>query len=160
MTTPATPAELFRSEMFARLDAQAEMIGSLRTDSARQDELIIKLTDGLTSLINGLTSAAATAHAASQPAATAGETVTFWATGLIHNIANGKHAYYLTGGEYHKFGVRIWPEVLSVIGLTDMIDSSADVHAIDPINVRASVEDYISKSGKPARGPQKIIGKA
>ncbi len=160
MTTPATPAELFRSEMFARLDAQAEMIGSLRTDSARQDELIIKLTDGLTSLINGLTSAAATAHAASQPATTAGETVTFIASILRHDQTGKKHAYFLLGGRYARFGVRVWPEVLPLLGLAEYETMPPDEYTLPaPVSVRAEVGEY-EHEGETKRGPRKVIGKA
>jgi hypothetical protein len=159
-TPNPTAAEIFRSEMFARLDVQAEMITSLRADSARQDELIVKLTDGLTSLVSGLTSAAATARAASQPAAPAGETVTYTADTLVHNVANGKDSFYLRGGQFAQFGIRIWPEVLEKIGLGVMIKSPPALHPIQPIDVIAIVEDYVNKKGEPARGPQKIIGRA
>jgi hypothetical protein len=51
--------------------------------------------------------------------------------------------------------------VLESIGLANMLDSAANVHGLDePVNVRASVEDYTKKDGTTGRGPHKVIGLA
>lgn len=172
MTTP-TPTvnkvEEFRAEMLTKIDTANGNVDELKEQiailAAASANLLAEITavrndvqwinQRMTIAIERFQTASA-----SQPAK-AGESVTFWATGLIHNIANGKHAYYLTGGEYHKHGIRVWPEVLESIGLGAMLDSAADVHAIaEPLNVRASVEDWINKKGECGRGPHKVIGLA
>ena len=171
MTTPApTPnaVEIFRAEMLTQVSATNENVESLKETiailAAASANLLAEITavrndvqwigERMTAALDRFQTASA-----SQPAKA--ETVTFWATGLIHNIANGKHAYYLTGGEYHKHGVRVWPEVLEAIMLANMLESAADVHSLrEPVNVRASVEDWINKKGECGRGPHKVIGLA
>ena len=162
MTTPLTPAEIFRTEMFARLDAQGETIDAMREDLIHQEELIIKLTNGLTALLDGLQSAttAATATAASQPAQV-GKTSTFFASEIVYGVdENGKQFFKLRGGPWSKSGIRIWPEVFPIIGLTAPAEYGR-TPINPPVNVLVEWHDYTDPKTKETRAtPYKLIGKA
>lgn len=49
-----------------------------------------------------------------------GETVEFPAAELIPEMLKGELYWKITGGQYTKFGVRVWPEVLEAAGMTDL----------------------------------------
>lgn len=87
--------------------------------------------------------AAATAAAASQ-------TVTFDASILLVGLDdNGQPTYKAKGGQYMKFGVRIWPEVLPALGL----DPSQLKPGPNPISLR-----LLALLGDT--GPRKVISLA
>jgi hypothetical protein len=96
---------------------------------------------------------AALAQAAARPqtaAATEGETVTFDASILlIGTDDNGDPTYKIKGGQYMKFGVRVWPEVLPLLE----IDVSKLKPGPNPFNLK--VRALMGKLG-----PRKIIGPA
>jgi hypothetical protein len=152
MTTTPTPqpermtaAELRESfeSLQATIDALNSSVAFIRTD-------LDALRDAL-------------AHAASQrPAEPTQETITFTADTLRHDQSGKKHAYFLLGGQYTKFGVRIWPEVLPLVDLAEYENQPPDEYKLEtPVTVRASVEEYKDKdTGELKRGPRKVIGKA
>ena len=78
------------------------------------------------------------------------ETVDFLATTLLVGIDdNGQPTYKAKGGQYAKFGVRIWPEVLPALG----IDPAALKPGPNPVNLH--VLDLMGD-----KGPRKVIGLA
>ena len=89
--------------------------------------------------------------AAGQPQAapvSAGQTVDFVATVLLVGMDdNGQPTYKAKGGQYMKFGVRVWPEVLPALG----VDPASLKPGPNPINlkVRALMGEH---------GPRKVIG--
>ena len=136
MSTPPTPAS-----QPDRISA-AELRSVLQALTERLDQIEASLAavrDGLT--------AAASQPAASQPA---GETVTFDATILLMSYDdNGLPVYKVKGGQYMKFGVRIWPEVLPALG----VDPATLKPGPNPVNLRVRV-----LMGE--HGPRKVISLA
>jgi len=84
------------------------------------------------------------------PAAQAGPTVVFMAEVLSFGIAeDGKPVYKIKGGQYQKFGVRVWPEALPLLGV--------DAASLKP-GPNAFSKAVIALMGE--KGPQKVIGLA
>jgi hypothetical protein len=110
-------------------------------------ERLDQIESEITALREGL------AAAASQPQGapvSAGQIVEFVATILLVGVDdNGQPTYKAKGGQYMKFGVRIWPEILPELG----IDPASLKPGPNPINlhVQALMGD---------KGPRKIIGLA
>jgi hypothetical protein len=101
----------------------------------------------ITALRDGLTAAASQPQSAP---ASAGQTVVFWATTLLVGMDdNGQPTYKAKGGQYAKFGVRIWPEVLPSLG----IDPATLKSDPNPINL-----NVLALMGE--KGPRKVIGLA
>jgi hypothetical protein len=132
MTTPI-PDKITPAELRAAFQALTECLDTIEAD-------ITALRDGL-------------AAAATQPQATpapAGQTVDFLATTLLVGIDdNGQPTYKARGGQYAKFGVRIWPEVLPSLG----IDPATLKPGPNPINLHV-----LALMGE--KGPRKVIGLA
>jgi hypothetical protein len=98
-------------------------------------------------LRDGLAAAATQPQAAPAPA---GQTVDFLATTLLVGIDdNGQPTYKAKGGQYAKFGVRIWPEVLPALG----IDPANLKPGPNPVNLQV-----LALMGE--KGPRKVIGLA
>ena len=92
----------------------------------------------------------ATAANQQQPPAASGQTVTFEATTLLVGIDDaGQPTYKAKGGQYAKFGVRIWPEVLPSLG----IDPAALKPGPNPVNLH-----LVALMGE--KGPRKVISLA
>jgi hypothetical protein len=126
-TDKMTPAELRRA-----FQALTERLDQIEAE-------ITALRDGLTA-------------AASQPqsAASAGQTVEFVATILLVGMDdNGQPTYKAKGGQYMKFGVRIWPEILPELGL----DPASLKPGPNPVNLHV-----LALMGE--KGPRKVIGLA
>ena len=91
------------------------------------------------------------AAAANQPPSapvSAGQTVEFLATILLVGVDdNGQPTYKAKGGQYMKFGVRVWPEVLPELG----IDPGSLKLGPNPVNLHV-----LALMGE--KGPRKIIG--
>jgi hypothetical protein len=107
-------------------------------------ERLDQIEASLASLREGLT-AAANQPAGSQPA---GETVIFDASVLLMSYDdNGQLVYKIKGGQYMKFGVRVWPEVLPALG----VDPAKLKPGPNPVSfrVRALMGEH---------GPRKVIG--
>ncbi len=79
---------------------------------------------------------------------TLGETITFDPQTLLMSYDDtGQPIYKAKGGQYQKFGVRIWPEVLPTLG----VDPASLKPGPNPVNLRLRVlmGDH---------GPRKVIG--
>jgi hypothetical protein len=122
-----TPAELRRA-----FQALTERLDQIEAE-------ITALRDGL--------AAAGQPQAAPAPA---GQTVDFLATVLLVGVDdNGQPTYKAKGGQYMKFGVRVWPEVLPALG----VDPAGLKPGPNPVTlkVRALMGEH---------GPRKVIGLA
>jgi hypothetical protein len=81
------------------------------------------------------------------PTASTGTTIEFTASTLQVGIDdNGNPTYKAKGGQYSKFGIRIWPEVLPELG----IEPATLKPGPNPVNLR-----LIALMGE--RGPRKVI---
>jgi hypothetical protein len=90
------------------------------------------------------------AAGAATPAAPQGATVVFMAETLSYGIAeDGKPVYKIKGGQFTKFGVRVWPEALQLLGI--------DAAQLKP-GPNAFSAPVIALMGE--KGPQKVIGLA
>jgi hypothetical protein len=120
----------------------AELRAALQALTERLDQIEASLA----AVREGLTAAA------SQPAASpaAGETMTMEATILLMSYDdNGQPVYKVKGGQYMKFGVRVWPEVLPALG----VDPATLKPGPNPINLRVRV-----LMGE--HGPRKVVSLA
>src|SRR5512137_847441 len=132
-TEPPTPDKMTPAELRHAFQALTERLDQIEAE-------ITALRDGLV-------------VAASQPQsapASPGQTVDFVATILLVGVDdNGLPTYKAKGGQYMKFGVRVWPEVLPTLG----IDPAALKPGPNTINlkVRALMGEH---------GPRKVIGPA
>jgi hypothetical protein len=101
----------------------------------------------ITALRDGLSLAASQPQAAT---ATAGQMVDFVATILLVGVDdNGLPTYKAKGGQYMKFGVRVWPEILPELG----IDPVSLKPGPNPINLKV-------RALMGEKGPRKVIGLA
>jgi hypothetical protein len=120
----------------------AELRNALQALTERLDQIEASLAG----LREGLTTAA------SQPAANlpAGETVTVDASILLMSYDdNGQPVYKVKGGQYMKFGIRVWPEVLPSLG----VDPAKLKPGPNPVTLRVRV-----LMGE--HGPRKVISLA
>lgn len=108
--------------------------------------------DQIESEINTLREGLAAAASQPQGSATApdGQTVDFLATVLLVGVDDaGQPTYKAKGGQYAKFGVRIWPEVLPQLG-------------INPASLKPGPNavqlHLVALMGE--KGPRKVIGLA
>jgi hypothetical protein len=108
MTSPTSTPDL--SPRSGEKITAAELRAALQSLTERLDQIeanIISLRDGL--------AAAATQSAAIQPA---GETISLDVSLLLMSYDdNGHPVYKAKGGQYQKFGVRVWPEILPALGV-------------------------------------------
>jgi hypothetical protein len=145
MTTPAHPSSTSQPDT-DKPGAGRMTAVELRTALQALTERLDQIESSLAVLREGLT-AAASQPAASQPA---GEAVIFDATILLMSYDdNGQPVYKVKGGQYMKFGVRIWPEVLPALG----VDPATLKPGPNPINLRVRV-----LMGE--HGPRKVISLA
>ncbi|MGA2490016.1 MAG: hypothetical protein ABSF99_07485 [Anaerolineales bacterium] len=135
MTTPTpAPEKITAAELRAAFQTLAERLDTIETELAAMRE--------------GLATAAAQPQAATT--APAGQTVDFVANTLLVGIDdNGQPTYKAKGGQYAKFGVRIWPEVLPILG----IDPASLKPGPNAVNLR-----LVALMGE--KGPRKVIGLA
>lgn len=120
----------------------------LRTAFRHLEERLDALHTEIANMRDGLTQAAASPAAAAPQAA--GSTVTFDGTILLLSYDdNGEATYKIKGGQYMKYGVRIWPETLPELGL------DPDTLKPGPNTVRLKVVALLGENG-----PRKIIGLA
>ena len=146
MTTPNTTPTLDRMtaaelrDQFANLHTE---IDSLRAEIATIRETMTAIADGLQQ-----TGAAATDQDA---APTPRPTITFIANSISLDYIDGKPAYKARGGQFTKFGVRIWPEALHFFNVTPE-NLKPGINQIQPLEVIAE----LTESGQP----RKVIGKA
>ena len=135
MTTPTnpTPDRITPAELRALFQTLYERLDAIENDiAARFDAL------------------AAAAASQPQPAAPTGQTVTFDATILLMSYDdNGQPVYKVKGGQYQKFGVRVWPEVLPALG----VDPASLKPGPNPLTLRV-----VALMGE--KGPRKVISLA
>ena len=159
MTTPTTTspqqaAELFRDDIGVLvIDHLAQVFGAIDEIRAAFDLLHVEISEiraDLFQMREGL------AHAA-QPAPAVGTFGEMEITTIIMTYSDkGEAAYKATGTPYNKFGVRVWPEVLPVLG----VDPAALHPGPNTINtIRARVLMTEPEEGKAAQ-PRKVTGKA
>ncbi len=119
-----------------------ELRAALQSLTERLDQIEASLA----AVREGLT-VAASQPVPSQPA---GESVIMEATILLMSYDdNGQPVYKVKGGQYMKFGVRVWPEVLPALG----VDPASLKPGPNPINLRVRV-----LMGE--HGPRKVISLA
>ena len=132
--TPPTPTN-------DRITA-AELRDAFQSLTERLDQIEASLV----TLRDGLTAAAQQPAPAAAPMG-AGQVVTFDASIILVGIDdNGQYTYKAKGGQYLKFGVRIWPEVLPALG----IDPDELKPGPNPCSLR-----LVALMGE--RGPRKVI---
>lgn len=143
MKTPQHPKSLSGTQPTPA--SQPERISAAELRSALQalTERLDQIEASLAAVREGLTAAA------SQPVTSppAGETVTVDASILLMSYDdNGQPVYKVKGGQYMKFGIRVWPEVLPALG----VDPATLKPGPNPINLRVRV-----LMGE--HGPRKVI---
>jgi hypothetical protein len=120
----------------------AELRLALQSLTERLDQIEASLA----AVREGL-SAAASQPISSQPA---GEIIIVDASVLLMSYDdNGQPIYKVKGGQYMKFGIRVWPEVLPVLG----IQTTSLKPGPNPINLRVRV-----LMGE--HGPRKVVSLA
>lgn len=124
------------------MTTEAITLEQVRTMLKNLYERIDALTEEVASLRDGLATAAAT------PASPAGEYADFFASEIVMTYNDdGTPAFKAKGGAYLKYGVRIWPEVLPVLGL------DPDQLRPGPNPVRMQLRALMGE-----RGPRKVVG--
>jgi len=124
----------------------------LRTALQSLTERLDQIEADISSLREGLTAAATSSPWGSQPAAPAltGEIITLDVSLLLMSYDdNGHPIYKAKGGQYQKYGVRVWPEILPVLG----VDPASLKPGPNPVNIKVHV-----LMGE--NGPRKVIGLA
>lgn len=117
-TTPTPESTLLLRRMVealeainGKMDMQAELI-------KRQGDALNALTTEMLFLKQHPAAEAATATAAAPVAGRGNESTTqFVAQTISYGVTDGKPVYKAKGGQFMKFGVTIWPEVLPMLGL-------------------------------------------
>lgn len=134
MTTPNVSDRITPAELRSMFQAVNERLDQVETE-------LVALRDGL---------AAAASPAVIIPERPAGNTVDFLATIILVGLDDsGQPTYKAKGGQYMKFGVRIWPEVLPELG----IDPAA-LHP-GPNQVNLHLRALMGE-----KGPRKVISLA
>jgi len=137
MTTPTTQPDRITAqeirELFADLHAEIE---DLRAE-------VRQMKSGLAS--------------ASQPATPIGTFAEMMIDTIIMTYDdNGKPAYKATGAPYNKFGVRVWDEILPVLGIDPASLKPGKNTQTPAIPARVLMNE--AKDDKPAQ-PRKVTGK-
>jgi len=151
MTTPTqpTPAEAFREEIRAAFEHLETIITENRVEIAELRATLETMREGLK-------------QAASQPAAPAGT----FSEMMIDNIImttddNGKPAYKAKGAPYQKHGVRVWDEVLPLLGIDPASLKPGPNPQSQPIPARVLMGETTNReTGEKGVGPRKVTGKA
>jgi hypothetical protein len=142
--TPAQPDKVTPAELRAAFQTMTERLDQIET---RINEFEINILEVFDSISKAATAAASQPQAA---APAAGQTVEFLATALLVGIDdNGQPTYKAKGGQYAKFGVRIWPETLPALG----VDPGELKPGPNPVNLHV-----LALMGD--KGPRKVIGLA
>jgi hypothetical protein len=137
-TQPPAPSQSNVDKM-----TPAELRHAFQALAERLDQIEAEIT----ALRDGLVAAAGQPQAVPAPA---GQTVDFVATVLLVGVDdNGQPTYKAKGGQYMKFGVRVWPEVLPALG----VDPAGLKPGPNPVNLHV-----VALMGD--KGPRKVIGLA
>jgi hypothetical protein len=144
-TKTSTPDLSPRSESLSPHSGDKMTPAELRRAFQALTERLDQIEAEITALRDGLS------LAATQPQATpasAGQTVNFVASILLVGVDdNGLPTYKAKGGQYMKFGVRVWPEILPELG----INPASLKPGPNPINLHV-----LALMGE--KGPRKVIG--
>jgi hypothetical protein len=139
-------AELFREEIRASL---TEIIDEQHSQRSELKDIIADLAQ----MREGL------AHA-SQLAPTSGQFSEMTIKSIIMTYDDkGKQTYKATGAPFIKFGVRVWPETLPILGIFPLTLKPGP-NVIEPIRARVQMHETKDDSGNPRQSPQKVTGRA
>jgi hypothetical protein len=142
MTTPVRPTSASQPET-DKTAAGRMTAAELRIALQALTERLDQIESSLAVLREGLT-AAASQPTSNQPA---GASVIVDASILLMSYDdNGQPVYKVKGGQYMKFGIRVWPEVLPSLG----VDPATLKPGPNPINLRVRV-----LMGE--HGPRKVV---
>jgi hypothetical protein len=134
---------------FDHLHADNETIMQVLENQQAQ---ITSLRDALTQISVGLTHAAS-AGSSEDASRESGDVISFVMDTLTFSTdESGKPTYKAKGGQYSKFGVRVWPEMLSTLG----IDPATLKPGPNPINPPIPVCALLGDTGQP----KKVTAKA
>jgi len=147
-TQPTTPAEAFRAEIRAAFDSQADSIAELRADLETLIEEVKQIRAGLQT-------------AATPPAPALGT----FAEMMIEIIVmgyddNGKPTYKAKGAPYQKHGVRVWDEVLPLLGIDPASLKPGPNPQSPAVAARVLIGETTREDGSKGQGPRKVTGKA
>lgn len=149
MPTPTTPqqsAEQFRADLRADL---AEIMDELHSQRAE----LVNIRADIEAIRAGLTQA-------TQPAQTAGQFTEMWIDSILMNYdKKGKANYTASGEPYKQFGVRVWEEVIPLLGLDPLSLKPGPNPQIPAIRARVLLHEYKTEAGEPKIAPQKVTGK-
>lgn len=146
MTTPQEQAEQFRADLRADL---AEIMDELHS---QRIELTNICTD-IESIREGLANA-------SQPAPAVGTSTMTIDIIIMSYDDKGAPTYKAKGQPYPEFGVRVWEEVLPLLGI-DPLTLKPGPNTITPaIAARILMGEHTRKDGTVAPSPRKVTGKA
>lgn len=142
MTTPTNPTpqadRITAAEIRALFEGVHVEISELRAELAQMRE--------------GFTIAAQPA-----PATNSGQFTEMMIDSIIMTYSNkGEPAYKATGAPYNKFGVRIWPETLPLLGIDPASLKPGPNPQPAPIPARVLMQ--VNDEGKAS--PRKVTGKA
>lgn len=137
----------------ARFDKLAELLDhviEISDATAESSGTVAESLAAFNAAMATWTAPSASSGAVTPQAAQAGPTVVFMAETISYGIAeDGKPVYKVRGGQYQKFGVRVWPETLSLLGI--------DAGKLKP-GPNAFAKPVIALMGE--KGPRKVIGLA
>ena len=153
IVTPAAQSLELLARIATAIEALTERIDHLIEISDATAESSGTVAEGFAAFSAAM--ATWTAGSASSPtvapqAAPTGPTVVFMAETISYGIAeDGKAVYKIRGGQYQKFGVRVWPEALPLLGI--------DADKLKP-GPNVFTKPVIALLGE--KGPRKVIGLA
>lgn len=155
--TPAAQSLELLTRIAAGIEAQNAKLAELADTLAHLLEISDATAESSATMAEGLAKFSSAMANWTQPAtgqsvvsAPAGNTVVFMAETLTYGIAeDGKPVYKIKGGQYTKFGVRVWPEALPLLGINpDTLKPGPNVFQKPVLAVMGE------------KGPQKVIGLA
>lgn len=146
MTDQPTPERISAAEIRQEFDDLNAAINSIRHDL----EILITAVSVMQQGIQ---------HAATATPPASGPTATFMADSITLDYMDGKPVYKMRGGQYTKFGVRVWPEVLPLVGV-DAAALKPGTNPIEPREVRVLLETKDDDNGTPRTTARKVTGKA
>jgi len=153
--TPAAQSLELLERIAAGIEQQNAKLAALTDTLSHLLEISDATAESSATMAEGLAKFSSAMATWTQPAgqpttAAVGNTVVFMAETLTYGIAeDGKPIYKIKGGQYTKFGVRVWPEALPLLGV------NADTLKPGPNAFSGAVLAVMGE-----KGPQKVIGLA
>lgn len=152
MTTPTNTPTPTNDRMTAA--EIRELFNMLRGEIEQNTIEINGVIAELHAMREGLTIAAAKPA----PATNSGQFTEMMIDSIIMTYSDkGEPAYKATGAPYNKFGVRVWPETLPILGIDPATLKPGPNQLDDPI--KANVLMNQPQEGKTAQ-PRKVTGRA